>query len=50
MTLQIRPPQFREEYHGLISREQGDLLCKDEGDFLVRESMNERGRYTLVLR
>ena len=45
-----RPPYFGDECHGLISREDGDILCQEEGNFLIRESQNERGRYTLVLR
>ncbi|XP_076818453.1 uncharacterized protein LOC143464530 [Clavelina lepadiformis] len=45
-----RPHFYGEEYHGLISRDAGERLCKDEGNFLIRESQNDPGRFTLVLR
>ncbi|XP_078487159.1 uncharacterized protein LOC100186049 isoform X2 [Ciona intestinalis] len=48
--LQNRPHFYGPECHGLVSREEGGRLCKEDGDYLIRESQNERGRFTLVLR
>nr|CAB3262974.1 uncharacterized protein LOC100186049 [Phallusia mammillata] len=45
-----RPYFYGGEYHGLITREDGERLCLEEGNFLIRGSQTERGRFTLVLR
>ncbi|XP_066441719.1 beta-chimaerin [Eleutherodactylus coqui] len=46
-----RPKHYGREFHGIISREQADvLLCTAEGSYLIRESQRQPGCYTLALR
>ncbi|TRY85332.1 hypothetical protein DNTS_031286 [Danionella cerebrum] len=49
--VETRPKHYGREYHGMISREDGDqLLCVAEGSYLIRESQRQPGTYTLALR
>ncbi len=46
-----RPPFYGLEYHGMISRQESEqLLGSDDGNFLVRESNNPPGSYTLAIK
>ncbi|XP_040208865.1 beta-chimaerin [Rana temporaria] len=46
-----RPKHYGREFHGIISREDADvLLCCGEGAYLIRESQRQPGCYTLALR
>ncbi|CAG5933119.1 unnamed protein product [Menidia menidia] len=46
-----RPKYYGREYHGMISREDADLLLSQaEGSYLIRESQRQPGTYTLALR
>uniref|UniRef100_H2YZ16 Uncharacterized protein n=1 Tax=Ciona savignyi TaxID=51511 RepID=H2YZ16_CIOSA len=45
-----RPHFYGPECHGLVSRIEGGALCREDGDYLIRESQNDRGRFTLVMR
>ncbi|KAJ8282420.1 hypothetical protein COCON_G00049390 [Conger conger] len=46
-----RPKYYGREYHGMISREDADLLLSvAEGSYLIRESQRQPGTYTLALR
>uniref|UniRef100_A0A6I8S043 Chimerin 2 n=1 Tax=Xenopus tropicalis TaxID=8364 RepID=A0A6I8S043_XENTR len=46
-----RPKHYGREFHGIISREQADVvLCGMEGAYLIRESQRQPGCYTLALR
>ncbi|XP_075996730.1 N-chimaerin-like isoform X2 [Genypterus blacodes] len=46
-----RPKYYGREYHGMISREEADLLLSQaEGSYLIRESQRQPGTYTLALR
>ena len=35
-------------FHGRISRSDAEALVKNDGDFLVRESINKPGQYVLT--
>lgn len=45
-----RPSYFGNEFHGKISREHSALLLRNDGEYLVRESVNESGMYCLVMK
>ncbi|GAB6025117.1 N-chimaerin, variant 2 [Chamberlinius hualienensis] len=46
-----KPPYYGREFHGMITREQTDVLLKGyDGSYLVRESQRAPGTYTLCLR
>ena len=45
-----RPRYFGNEFHGRISREHSALLLRSDGEYLVRESVNEAGMYCLVMK
>lgn len=45
-----RPRYFGNEFHGKISREHSALLLRSDGEYLVRESVNESGMYCLVMK
>ncbi|PAV63062.1 hypothetical protein WR25_14740 [Diploscapter pachys] len=46
-----RPPQYGDEFHGLIDREETDQLLREagEGAFLVRESRRSNDAFTLCM-
>ncbi|KAL3836943.1 hypothetical protein ACJMK2_022345 [Sinanodonta woodiana] len=46
-----RPPFYGNEYHGNITREEAEqLLCEQEGSYLVRKSDRAPDAYTLAIR
>ena len=45
-----RPNHFGAEFHGRLSREHAQLLCRSDGEYLVRESVSESGQHCLVLK
>ena len=45
-----RPAQYGLEFHGRLSRDHAQLLCRTDGEYLVRESSTESGQHCLVLR
>ena len=46
-----RPSFYGLEYHGMISRQESEqLIGNEDGNFLVRESNNPPGSYTLAIR
>ena len=45
-----RPPQYGLEFHGRLSRDHAQLLCRTDGEYLVRESGTEHGQHCLVMR
>ena len=45
-----RPSYFGLEYHGKISRERASILCRSDGEFLIRECSSDASQHILVLR
>lgn len=46
-----RPPYYGLEHHGMISRQESEqLIGNEDGNFLVRESINPPGSVTLAIR
>ena len=50
MTAEVQRSQLNTEtwFHGAISRPTAELLLKNDGDFLVRESQGKPGQYVLT--
>ena len=46
-TCRMLPASSLPFFHGLISRKKCEILLKEEGDFLMRESESRRGQYVI---